>query len=492
MQGRSSYVDGLTVSLLRARDPPRRCEVHRCEADARDDERWPQRAQLLSVALLTLNMPSTPLNVLLLVIDDLRPELATYGFPTVTPHLDAFASSALTFGRAYVQYSHCSPSRNSFLSGRSPQTTGVYNFIDHFRLPNVGANWTALPQYFKQAGHQSLGGGKVYHPEHPPHDDMPKSWDAYFKPNGDDEGCANTTQLYNNVCPSDKPNVSFYDGDLAAKTATQISQARTPWFIAAGLRRPHRPWHVPRWAYDFYANNGTDPLAIPVAKHKTGPKGMPELAYIQNVWPEGVDYDQDHPIPDRHAKQGRWGYYAATSFTDANVGLIIGAVDDAGLRPTTVVALLGDHGWQLGEHGEWCKRTNFELGVRIPLIIRSPAHPASAGWRTDALVEALDLYRTLASLSFGDAAPPIEAGVEGADLSGLFASANAAPAPGAPDPVEARSALRRAAGLHRPRQPRRLHAAEVRPRVQHDAGRGRRERVGDLVRRDTRATFCVT
>ena len=212
--------------------------------------------------------PSSPRvaqKLLLLVIDDLRPELASYGFPTVTPHLDAFASSALTFGRAYVQYSHCSPSRNSFLSGRSPQTTGVYNFIDHFRLPNVGANWTALPQYFKQAGHQSLGGGKVYHPEHPPHDDMPKSWDAYFKPNGDDEGCANTTQLYNNVCPSDKPNVSFYDGDLAAKTATQISQARTPWFIAAGLRRPHRPWHVPRWAYALYANNGTDPLAIPVA-----------------------------------------------------------------------------------------------------------------------------------------------------------------------------------------------------------------------------------
>ena len=91
------------------------------------------------------------------------------------------------------------------------------------------------------------------------------------------------------VCPSDKPNVSFYDGDLANKTAAQISQARTPWFIAAGLRRPHRPWHVPRWAYAFYANNGTDPLAIPVAKHKTGPKGMPEFwPYIHNVWPAGV------------------------------------------------------------------------------------------------------------------------------------------------------------------------------------------------------------
>ena len=361
-------------------------------------------------------MPSTPLNVLLLVIDDLR-RLATCDFPTVL-HTSARSVLCSHVRTGVLQYSHCSPSRNSFLSGRSPQTTGVYNFIDHFRLPNVGANWTALPQYFKQAGHQSLGGGKVYHPEHPPHDDMPKSWDAYFKPNGDDEGCANTTQLYNNVCPSDKPNVSFYDGDLANKTAAQISQARTPWFIAAGLRQPTAMARAALGVRPLCEQRHR-PLAIPVAKHKTGP------AACWN-WRTSTTCGRKASITTRitrsrrHAKQGRWGYYAATSFTDANVGLILGAVDDAGLRPTTVVALLGDHGWQLGEHGEWCKRTNFELGVRIPLIIRSPAHPASAGWRTDALVEALDLYRTLASLSFGDAAPPIEAGVEGADLSGLL------------------------------------------------------------------------
>ena len=103
------------------------------------------------------------LNVLLLVIDDLRPQFNTSAYgqtQVVTPHLNKFASTALTFTRGYVQYSHCSPSRNSFLSGRSPQTTGVYNFIDTFR-EGAGANWTALPEFFKLHGYHTAGGGKV-------------------------------------------------------------------------------------------------------------------------------------------------------------------------------------------------------------------------------------------------------------------------------------------------------------------------------------------
>ena len=107
--------------------------------------------------------PTGSLNVLFMVIDDLRPELnSAYGQTFLhTPNLDKFKETSLTFERAYVQYSHCSPSRNSFLSGRSPQTTGVYNFINHFREPGVGADWTAMPQFFKQHGWYAAGGGKV-------------------------------------------------------------------------------------------------------------------------------------------------------------------------------------------------------------------------------------------------------------------------------------------------------------------------------------------
>ena len=363
-----------------------------------------------------------------MVIDDLRPEFnQPYGQTVLhTPHMDTFADTALTFNRGYVQYSHCSPSRNSFLSGRSPQTTGVYNFIDHFRLPNVGLNWTAMPEFFKNNGYYVAGGGKVYHPAHPPNNDGTRSWDVYYQANGDDGGCRKNETIYNNVCPSAEPDDAFYDNNLAHNAIAQMQNAsRTkPFFIAAGLRRPHRVWHVPRRFYDLYPNNGTSPTNMQLAKNKHGPVGMPELAFIDNAWPT-IPYNQTTPIPDSIAAMGRWGYYAAVSFTDYNLGLVLDSLNDLNIADNTVVALIGDHGWQLGEHGEWCKRTNFELGVRIPFMIRDPATAkTSFGRKTDHFAEALDLYRTLASLA-GFPATAVEQGVEGVDLSPVFSSTTA-------------------------------------------------------------------
>ena len=120
--------------------------------------------------------------------------------------------------------------------------------------------------------------------------------------------------IYSNVCPSAEPDAAFYDNQLATKTIAEMRKAKElskPFFIAAGLRRPHRVWHVPRWAYDLYPNNGTHPSHIALAKHKTGPTGMPELAYIDNAWP-AFSYNQSSPIPDSIAALGRWGYYAGS------------------------------------------------------------------------------------------------------------------------------------------------------------------------------------
>lgn len=331
-----------------------------------------------------------------------------------------------------------------------------YNFIDDFRERGFGSNWTALPQFFKNAGYYTAGGGKVsvhypaasavtstdtevacvrpmkvYHPNRPKNNDMPRSWDVYFTgEREDDAGCRANETLYSNVCPSAEPDEAFYDWQLCNLTLGQLALAKTmnrPFFIAAGLRRPHRVWHVPKRFYDLYPNNGTDPIGMRLAQglSRTGPIGMPELAFIENSWPE-VPYNQSVPVPDRIAALGRWGYYAATSFTSYNVGRLLQGLDDLGLASSTVVALLGDHGWQLGEHGEWCKRTNFELGVRIPLYIRSPHHKASYGQQTDQLVEALDLYRTLVGLA-GLSTSTIEDGVEGTDLRPIFDNPAGAP-----------------------------------------------------------------
>ena len=180
--------------------------------------------------------PAGALNVLFIMIDDLRPEFnqAYWQDLLVTPHLDKFAASSLTFDRAYVQYSHCSPSRNSFMSGRSPQTTGVYNFIDHFREKGVGADWTSMPEHFKKHGYYVSGGGKIYHPNKPPNNDMPLSWDNYYKPNGDDHGCRSNETIYTDVCPSDEPDDAFYDNVLAKLAVEEMAKAKAmtkPFFM---------------------------------------------------------------------------------------------------------------------------------------------------------------------------------------------------------------------------------------------------------------------
>ena len=228
-----------------------------------------------------------PLNVLFLMVDDLRPEFnRAYQQKTlVTPNLDSFAETSLTFDRAYVQYSHCSPSRNSFMTGRSPQTTKVYNFIDDFREEGVGANWTTMPQHFKKHGYYVSGGGKLYHPGKPKDNDMPHSWDTYYMPNGDDAGCRKNETIFSNVCPSDQTDDEFYDYQLALKCIREIKTAVVsgkPWFVGAGFRRPHIAWHLPRRFYDLYSNNGTFPTNFTLAKHKTAPTNMPDLAWIRN------------------------------------------------------------------------------------------------------------------------------------------------------------------------------------------------------------------
>eukprot|EP00041_Stephanoeca_diplocostata_P022203 m.527055 g.527055 ORF g.527055 m.527055 type:complete len:610 (-) comp22008_c0_seq7:1261-3090(-) len=377
--------------------------------------------------------PSGAQNVVLLVVDDLRPELGggtAYNQSQVqTPNIDRFAATALTFTQAYCQFSHCSPSRNSFLSGRSPQTTGVYNFIDDFREPGHGMNWTTLPQFFKRAGYTTVGGGKIFHPNKPRDNDMPFSWDNYYFANGDDKGCRENETIYNNVCPSAEDDDAFYDYQLAVLAARQIIASKSlgrPFFVGAGLRRPHRVWHVPKRFYDLYDNNGSNPIDMKLAAYPFGPSGMPELAYITNAWPS-FSYNQSVPIPDQIAALGRWGYYAATSFTDHNIGIILQAIAaDDYVFNNTIVLLTGDHGWELGEHGEWCKRTNFEIGLRVPLMIRSPFHKHSSyGQWTPHFFDLLDVYRTLVGLAYAGVPPAkipvIESTVEGQDLSRVFA-----------------------------------------------------------------------
>ena len=411
--------------------------------------------------------PPAAKNVLFIVVDDLRPNLGCYGHAFMrTPHIDALAATSLRFSRAYAQYSFCAPSRNSFMTGRRPDLTRAFNFIDHFRN-TTGAAWRSLPQYFKHNGYLTMGAGKIFHPELPPAKDVPYSWSSdevpYVSPDGcvgasvgnsgidcvpSWQGCANASNASTLVAGDAKHwcsvNVSevrraapaygqrpLADMKIADATIAQLRRGAAansgadgggggrPFFVAMGLHKPHLPFAAPSEFHDMQL-----PLSqIAPPRHDKVPRGSPAAAWHPGGFGEpACTYNTS--VPPEQAAVYRRAYYAAVSYTDSLVGEALAELAALGLENSTVVCFLGDHGWQLGEMDEWRKMTNWELGVRIPLLIRSPAHAATAaGVATPALAEAVDLYPTLAALA--GLPPPAsqgESSLQGTDLSPLFAA----------------------------------------------------------------------
>lgn len=382
-----------------------------------------------------------------------------------TPHFDALAKRSMVMNRAYCQQAICGPTRNSFLSGRRPQRTQSWNFIDHFREPPLGKNgdepartedgrtWTSLPGYFKFNGYLTFGGGKTYHPNLPPLNDGNLSWSlgarAYVN-NGDRSRC--TSDYFSKgpslTCPdnADYAAGNFTDYANLLGMLEDLQYASTvrkatgqPFFIAYGLHRPHLPFHVPasfpdatgKVANHWEKYGSDDDIALP--KHQAAPAGMPGIAFTYELdgKTQVAVFGEEHPIPGPDnpadpcpfcgpplpalaAKRMRKGYYLAVSWIDYLAGRIIGELDALGHRDDTVIALVGDHGWQLGEHNIWGKHTNFELGARVPLMFHAAGQ--ETGVRSNALVESVDIYPTLAALA-GLSPPP---DVDGTDLSPLF------------------------------------------------------------------------
>ena len=239
------------------------------------------RSLVLTVCLLTAVYGGHPaeskkMNVLYIVVDDLRPDLEPYGQSMVhTPNIAALANRSLIFDRAYCQFAFCAPSRNSFMTGRRPDATECWNFLDHFR-ETTGKNWVTMPQYFKNNGYFSTGVGKLYHPGLPPNGDPP-SWsdvDNYPYYNPSPMPCPNGDAW----CSIDPKKYNFSDimaldeGIRRMRHAKNLSQ---PFFLGVGFHKPHLPFRSPLGFIDMYppAEN------ISVAKHKTWPQAAPTIAW---------------------------------------------------------------------------------------------------------------------------------------------------------------------------------------------------------------------
>lgn len=364
-------------------------------------------------------------NVLFIAVDDMRPQLGCYGDQVVkTPNLDRLARGGLLFRRAYCQQAVCSPSRTSLLTGRRPDTTRIYNLEDHFRttIPDV----VTLPQLFKNNGYHSEGLSKIYHGSL----DDPASWSIpHWKPRAQGfgpEGQRVMQRLRKEALaagrPTDRirglpweaPEVEddYLNDGVTARHAVERLRALKDqrFFLAAGFLKPHLPFVAPRKYWDLYKESD-----IRLAANPYPPEGSP--AWALSGFGELRAYEgipKQGPVPDEEARRLIHGYYASLSYTDAQIGLVLDELERLGLAEKTVVVVWGDHGWELGEHGEWCKHENYETSVHAPLILRVPG-AASAGRRTDALVEFVDIYPTLAEAC----GLPLPDGLDGTSLMPL-------------------------------------------------------------------------
>jgi iduronate 2-sulfatase len=362
------------------------------------------------LALGSIAQAANKPNILFIAVDDLRPELGTYGTRARTPHIDRLAASGLQFDRAYCNQAVCGASRVSLMTGLYPEYTGerTYHVTGwRKRWPHI----VTLNQHFKANGYTTIGLGKIYHGTGGVGVD-PDNWSEWVKVSG--KGYCDPKSLKgNNVRerngrrrgPStesaDVADDIQHDGVRAREGAARIhklAKGGRPFFLAVGFTKPHLPFIAPKKYWDLYDRNQ---FKMPP---NTGiPPGYP--SYARNLNAGELRSYSDIPLkgtpadfPDALNRKLIHGYHACVSYMDRNVGVLLEALEASGASQNTIVVFWADHGWKLGDHTSWCKHTNFECDNRVPLIIRHPKIAAAKG-KSNSLVELVDLYPTLCELT---------------------------------------------------------------------------------------------
>ena len=364
-------------------------------------------------------------NVLLLCVDDLRPELACFGAPYIhSPNIDRLASTGRVFHRHYVQAPTCGASRYALLTGRYAKGSNQVLFqraakmkADPLSVP------PSMPAWFREHGYTAVSVGKVSH--HPGglggdrwNDEsileMPNSWDRHLLPAGpwrDPRGWMHGLAHGEIRIDARKsgggvemdvfqalegPDSIYPDGISIEEALRQLgmltSDSDTPFFLAVGILRPHLPFGAPAKYLKLYAD-----AELPPTPHPTKPKG-------RTTWHasgEFMKYDRWGRNPNTDSEfaiQVRKHYAACVSYADAQVGRVMERLEKTGAAENTIVVLWGDHGWHLGEHAIWGKHCLFEEALRSPLIVSHTGvrHPGKA---TNSMVETLDVFPTLCELA---------------------------------------------------------------------------------------------
>lgn len=378
-----------------------------------------------SASRSTADRRKRPLNVLFFMSDDMRPEFASYNsrFHAHSPNIDALGAHGVRFDRNYCQFPLCNPSRSSLFTGHLPRETNVLG--NRTAVVKEHPEWVTLPHLFRQNGYLTLRAGKLFHAGLDDH----AAWTDF---DGDVESL-HPTQVGKRMdipraeipmpdgvlppLPQDNARAAHSDeilvlegngegaGDflVADRAIRYLNQAAAnpsqPFFIGCGFSKPHSPPQAPQRFFDLY-----DPAQITLppdfAAWPTVPPGFPKAA----IRPRNADLFIGRGASPEEARQVIRAYLASISWADWNLGRVVTELDRLGLRDSTLIVFVADHGYQLGEKGKWSKAGSlFEGGTRIPLVLDAPtqAMPGARGNGRPCLhtVQSLDLYRTVCELA---------------------------------------------------------------------------------------------
>lgn len=401
------------------------------------------RSFCLLTLLVTISAPTTAAkkpNVLLILVDDLKPALGCYGDVAArTPNIDALAANGTRFDLAYCNQAVCAPSRFTLMLGSHSTSTGLYGLGSQLRelVPNA----VTMPQYFAKNGYRTESLGKVFHIGHgnlgdPGSFSVPHFKDKvieYLDPASTDGGKLTREEaLFTNqklgqirTLPRgaafeapDAADDEYADGRVAAETILRLTAAKkrrenggSPFFITAGFVRPHLPFSAPAKYWELF-----DADKLPLPKSVVPPKFAPSVAIKR-----GGEITAYRPVPAQGEispllqRQLIHGYYASTAFVDAQIGKVLTALTELQLEENTIIVLWGDHGFHLGDLGIWTKHTNYEQANRIPILVVAPG-VTTAGSATRQLAESVDIFPTLCDL----AGLPIPAGPQPIDGKSLL------------------------------------------------------------------------
>ena len=365
---------------------------------------------LVFISILTLfsslsksNVKNNNPNVILIMVDDLRPEINCYNKTIIkSPNIDNLASDSYLYENAVCNYPVCGASRASMLTGLRPNKNRFKTFKS--RIDVDAPSVETIGSWFKNNGYYTLSFGKISHHKN----DSPKSWsepawraekkwrdyqtDENIKLANQNNGVGNAFEIGLNLRDNyaDQKMV-----DRVIKDLVNFKKSNQPFLLSVGFLKPHLPFNAPLKYWDLYEKKD-----IHLAKNRFQPENTPKIAmhhYAELRKYLNIPNDKSVEIPDSIQLKLIHGYYACISFVDDQIGRLVSKLKELDLYNDAIIVFVGDHGWQLGEHNLWAKHCNFQTSLKVPLLIKCPNQTETK--RIKSVVELVDIFPTLCDIS---------------------------------------------------------------------------------------------